>query len=83
MRCSCCGKRKKPFESFEKITQKVVVCVQCSTLLYKLKDSLADKNNELAEQIKEKIKQVANSTASSDFNSWFNDKYGSEEHTLK
>ena len=82
MRCSCCGKRKKLFESFEKITQEVNVCVQCSTLLYKLKDSLADNNNELAEQIMEKIKQAANSTASPHFTSWFNGKYGSDEHKL-
>lgn len=82
MRCSCCGKRKKLFESFEKITQDVNVCVQCSTLLYKLKDSLADNDNELAEQIMEKIKQAANSTASPHFTSWFNDKYDSDEHKL-
>lgn len=40
MKCECCGRNKKIFESFESVRYKkltIHICVSCSQILYKLR----------------------------------------------
>lgn len=49
MRCDCCGKRKGLLESFERIQTKygeLNLCVTCSNLLYKIRDTARDKDKD-------------------------------------
>lgn len=67
MKCSCCGKAKKLFESFEKLDKNVSICVECSKELYKYQDSKHDKNEVAAAKILGKIKKEGNSP---EFTKW-------------
>lgn len=67
MKCSCCGRTKKLFESFEELDATVSVCVECSKKLYKYQDSKHDKNEEEATMILKKIKGGHNSP---EFTKW-------------
>lgn len=42
MRCDCCGRKKKLFESFAQITfngGKLNFCIECNDLAYKVRDA--------------------------------------------
>lgn len=71
MNCSCCGRRKKLFESFESISSEIDVCVECSTLLYKLRDyKMENKEEEILEYIKKIGKRMENKSTKQ-FDKWF------------
>jgi len=76
-------KKRRIFESFEKISQTLSICVKCSTLLYKLRDCKSVNNNEMEKQIIEKIRQAADTKASLDFKSWLKNKYSIEIDDMK
>ena len=47
MKCDCCGKRKRLFESYEELSfekSKMHLCVGCSKELYKMRDFYNDNN---------------------------------------
>lgn len=71
MKCDCCGRRKKLFESFERISNNLNVCVDCSTLLYKYKDSKNEETQDNSDEIKKLIEDRKKQKASKEFNKWF------------
>lgn len=71
MNCSCCGRRKKLFESFETITHDINVCVECSTLLYKLRDCKNEKNEKESDKCLKLIKKRMSNKSSKKFEEWF------------
>ena len=71
MNCSCCGRRKKLFESFEAISPSIDVCVECSTLLYKLRDYNAVNNEKEKENCMELITKRKNNKSTKEFEEWF------------
>lgn len=71
MNCSCCGRRKKLFESFEAISPRIDVCVECSTLLYKLRDYNAVNNEKEKENCMELITKRKNNKSTKEFEEWF------------
>ena len=54
MRCSCCGRKKKMFESFENIGKGGYICVDCSDILYRIHDAVTEKQKEEYEAISAK-----------------------------
>lgn len=49
MKCDCCNKRKKIFESFSLIPTKegkLNLCVNCTNLIYKIRDDAKECNRE-------------------------------------
>ena len=58
MKCACCGRKKKIFESFEELEKDVNICVDCSKILYKYQDAIMQKNvdesNKLLAELKAK-----------------------------
>lgn len=66
MKCECCGRNKKVFESFESVkygSTIINICVSCSKILYKLRDANNDNNSEKKEQfIKELTEKSRNAT---------------------
>lgn len=68
MKCACCGRKKKIFESFEELDKNLNICVDCSKSLYKYQDAVKDKKAEEANSILEEIKAKKNDAA---FTEWF------------
>ena len=49
MRCDCCGRRKRLFESFAEVKtgkKNLNLCVDCNDLFYKLRDAAAEDNKQ-------------------------------------
>lgn len=67
MKCSCCGKKKGLFESFEELEKDVNICVECSKKLYKYQDFKKEKNNEEAVKMLKQIKPKKNTE---EFSKW-------------
>ena len=76
MKCSCCGRKKKIMESFEDIGKGGSVCVECSDLLYRIQDAVAEKDKktygEKVGQIKSYIKEKKSMDG---FGKWFMDDF--------
>ena len=70
MKCSCCGKKKKLFESFEDLDKDICICVNCSKILYKYQDAIKDKD---FEQAKEILKEIDLKKGEKKFTEWFCD----------
>ena len=83
MKCACCGRKKKLFESFEDIGAGGSVCVDCSDIMYRIHDAFTEKNKAeydlRVDSIKEYIKKKK---ASDDFAKWFSDDF-LKRNTLK
>jgi len=76
MKCDCCGRRKRLFEVFEPVSYKgktINLCVDCCTLVYKIRD--AQKYGNLPENA-ELIKKVREKKSTQVFDSWFEAQYG-------
>lgn len=67
MNCSCCGKRKGLFESYEELDEKVFICVNCSKKLYKYKDFVNEKNDV---ESKIMLNEIKNKKMSPEFVKW-------------
>ncbi len=46
MKCACCGRNRKLFESFEELAEGMAVCVDCSDVMYRIYDAVTEKNEE-------------------------------------
>ena len=55
MKCACCSKKKKLFESFEELEKDVSICVDCSKVLYKYQDAVKEKNTEETKKFLDEI----------------------------
>ena len=75
MKCSCCGRKKKLFESFESIGKGGNVCVDCSDLLYRIHDSVTEKNKEEYQLRKKAIEAYFIKKSSNEFMTWFETDY--------
>lgn len=71
MRCSCCGKRKRIRESYESIGPGLDICVDCSQLLYLLKDAAKAEDTKLMDSINAKIAERGNGSMTEAFYDWF------------
>ena len=72
MKCSCCGKKKKLFESFEDLGKGGNVCVSCSDIMYRIHDAVTSNNKADYQNNKILIDNlIQNKKASKDFEIWF------------
>ena len=71
MRCDCCGRRKRLFESYEKVEPNINVCVECSTLLYKIRDAEEAGKREETLNIESKLKKKMTNKATREFEKWY------------
>ena len=72
MKCDCCKKRKKLFESFAEIRDKnnsIHLCVKCNDLFFKLRDASSDGNEVAYEKILQKISKAEKDT-SKEYEDW-------------
>ena len=49
MKCDCCGKKKRLFESFAAVqakSEQLNLCVECNDMAYKVRDDINDQNEE-------------------------------------
>ena len=63
MVCDCCGRKKRLFESFAKITIKdciINLCVECNDLMYKIRDANNEGNDNDFNKYKEMIEKHSN-----------------------
>ena len=75
MKCSCCGKKKNFFESYEKIidTEGVYdICKNCCKIIYKIRDFSMDGNIEEVELNKKIIFEKNINDANASFSMWLN-----------
>ena len=71
-KCSCCGRKKKFFESFEDIGKGGAVCVECSDILYRINDAKREKDmDEYNKRIDEVKGYIDNKKSSESFINWF------------
>ena len=71
-KCSCCGRKKKFFESFEDIGKGGAVCVECSDILYRINDAKREKDvEEYNKKIDEVKGYIDNEKSSESFINWF------------
>lgn len=76
MRCSCCGRMKKPFESFESLGKGKSVCVDCSDLLYRIHDAVTEKQrDEYDKRVRSVTDYISAKKASEEFRIWFQEDF--------
>lgn len=76
MRCTCCGRKKKLFESFENLGKGGAVCVDCSDIMYRIHDAFIEKQKEEYDlQVKAVNNYIQQRKASVDFVKWFEDDF--------
>lgn len=76
MKCSCCGRKKKMFESFEDIGQGGNICVDCSDILYRIHDAVTENQKEEYEAKVYSVKDYIKAKKSTnEFESWFYDDF--------
>lgn len=46
MKCACCGRKKKLFESFENLGKGGEVCEDCSDIMYRIHDAVTEQQKE-------------------------------------
>ncbi len=72
MKCACCGRKKKLFESFENLGIGGDVCVDCSDIMYRIHDAYTEKNKEEYDLRVKSIKEyIDKKKASEKFAKWF------------
>ena len=58
MKCSCCGRRKRVFESFENIdylNNKMNICGSCSGLVYAIRGAIREKDEKAIAELYNEI----------------------------
>lgn len=75
MKCSCCGKKRGLFESFEHISDDVDVCVKCAVILYKLREAINEEKEDDISSVKAELKKRGNKKMSQSFKLWLKDTY--------
>ncbi len=71
--CECCGKKEGFRKSHERITHEndtFYLCVDCSQIVYKIKDKVIEKNQSLADELATKFLSLAKSPSEA-LLSWF------------
>ena len=76
MKCACCGRKKKLFESFENIGAGGDVCVDCSDIMYRIHDAFTSQNKEEYDLRVNSINELINKKKSTEgFIKWFKDDF--------
>lgn len=68
MKCACCGRKKKIFESFEELETDVDICVECSKILYKYQDAVKEKNDDESKAL---LTELSKKKSDKKFDEWF------------
>lgn len=75
MNCSCCGKKKGFFESFEKVEAngvQLALCTDCATLLYGVRTAAQENEQEAMSEMQMKLqKRIEKGKASATFLEWY------------
>ena len=76
MKCACCGRKKKVFESFENLGKGGDVCVDCSDILYRIHDAVIGKQKEEYDlKVKAVNDCIEKKKTSVNFAEWFADDF--------
>lgn len=76
MKCICCGRKKKLFESFENLGNVGAVCAECSDIIYRIHDAVTYVQREEYDfQVKSIRAFVERGKASADFKKWFEEDF--------
>ena len=76
MKCACCGRKKRLFESFENLGKDLDVCVDCSDMMYRIQDAYKDNNKtEFDAQVKELKTYSERKKATQIFEKWFEEDF--------
>lgn len=75
MKCDCCGKKKRLFESYAAIklsSGQLYLCASCNDLMYKLRDAEKDNDKEAFDSYRDQLEQKSDNAASKRFVQWSN-----------
>lgn len=76
MICSCCGRKKKIFESFENIGDGGDICVDCSDIMYRIHDAYEEKDKkEYESRVNSIYEYIELKKASEKFSKWFKEDF--------
>ena len=76
MKCACCGRKKKLFESFENLGKDMDVCVDCSDILYRIQDAHKEGNkDEFDAQVRVAQGFYDKKKSSQKFKKWFDEVF--------
>ena len=76
MKCACCGRKKKLFESFENLGKDMDVCEDCSDIMYRIQDAYKESNKaEFDVQVKKVREFSVNKKSSQNFKKWFEEEF--------
>lgn len=82
MKCNCCGRKKKLFESFAAIdsgTEQLNLCVECNDLFYKLRDEADEGNADKFEKTRRLLAERMSSDSSVAFQEWSKDFFAKQQ----
>lgn len=68
MKCACCGKTKRFYESYAPLDANMNVCIKCDTILCRIKDAFKD--NQI-EQFNENVNIIKSKIKNEEFAKWF------------
>lgn len=75
MKCSCCGKKKGFFESFEKVETtsfRLDLCTDCATLLYGMRTAKQENEQTAMNDMKTKLqKRMERGASTAQFLGWY------------
>lgn len=76
MKCACCGRNRKLFESFEELAEGTAVCADCSDYMYRIYDAVTEKNEEDYElQVRAIYALIEAHKSSAAFAEWFQNDF--------
>lgn len=76
MRCACCGRKKKLFESFENLGRGGEVCEECSDIMYRIHDAVTEQQKEEYNlHVKSVNAYIEKKKSTADFADWFRNDF--------
>lgn len=72
MKCACCGRKKKLFESFENLGEGGEVCETCSDIMYRIHDAITERQKEEYDLYVKSVRSyIEKKKSSANFANWF------------
>ncbi len=78
MNCSCCGKKKRFFETFSEVdngTYHFSVCKYCGDILYAIKGANKENAEGAVSELKTLIERRMKKGGNSEFQNWYDEEY--------
>ncbi len=76
MKCACCGRKKKLFESFENLGKGGEVCEDCSDIMYRIHDAVTEQQKEEYNLHVESVNAyIEKKKSTADFADWFRNDF--------